>query len=394
MHNVQLAKGVYYVGAVDWNLRDFHGYSTPKGVTYNSYLIVDEKICLVDTVKAPFAGELMARVAQIVDPARIDYIIVNHVEPDHSGSLPVIMEKAPNAKVVLTEHGRKEVLKYYGKEYDFQIVKSGDSLQLGNNSLQFIPLPMIHWPDSMASFLTGESILFSNDAFGQHICTSKRFDDENNLTDLLYEAGKYYANILMPFGKLIAKALPAISQLPIRMIAPSHGIVWRSNIQDIMAKYSQWSSGYNTEKVVIMYDSMWGSTEEMARRILEGIAETGVDGKLYRMAMNERSEIAEAILEARGILIGSSTINNGPLATIGGLLTYIKGLRPAGKLGAAFGAYGWGGGSQKVIEEALTQASITLEVSGLSLQWKASEEELKRCFDFGVQFGNKIKQEK
>lgn len=394
MNNVQLAEGIYYVGAVDWNLRDFHGYSTPRGVTYNSYLIVDEKICLVDTVKAPFAPELLERVSKIIDPSQIDYVIVNHVEPDHSGSLPMIMEKAPKAKVVLTEHGRKEVMKYYGKEYDFQVVKSGDSLNIGKRSLQFIPLPMVHWPDSMAAFLTGENILFSNDAFGQHICTSKHFDDENNLHDLLYEAGKYYANILMPFGKLITKALPQILQLPVKMIAPSHGIIWRSNINEIVNKYSQWSSGYSTEKVVIVYDSMWGSTEAMARRILEGIASTGVDVKLYRMASSELSEIAEAILETRGILLGSSTINNGPLATIGGLLTYIKGLRPAGKLGAAFGAYGWGGGSQKVIEEALTQSSVTVEASGLALQWKADQAEIDRCFNFGVQFGQKIKQMK
>lgn len=392
MHNAQLAKGIYYVGAVDWNLRDFHGYSTPRGVTYNSYLIIDEKICLVDTVKRPFAGELLERIARVVDPSRIDYVIVNHVEPDHSGSLPVIMEKAPNAKVVLTEHGRKEVIKYYGKEYDFHLVKSGDSLDIGKGSLQFIPLPMVHWPDSMATFLTSENILFSNDAFGQHICTSKRFDDENNLHELLYEAGKYYANILMPFGKLITKALPQISMLPIKMIAPSHGIIWRSHISEIISKYSQWSSGFGIEKVVIVYDSMWGSTEMMARRILEGISATGVEVKLFRMAASERSEIAEAILEARGILIGSSTINNGPLATIGGLLTYIKGLRPAGKLGAAFGAYGWGGGSQKVIEETLAQSAVTVEASGLTLQWKADREELDRCFDFGVQFGKKIKQ--
>jgi len=306
--------------------------------------------------------------------------------------LPLIMEKAPKAKVVLTEHGRKEVLKYYKKEYDFQVVKNGDSLDIGKGSLQFIPLPMVHWPDSMAAFLTGENILFSNDAFGQHISTSKRFDDENNLYELLYEAGLYYANILMPFGKLITKALPQLSTLPIKMIAPSHGVVWRSHISEIIAKYSQWSNGYSAEKAVIVYDSMWGSTEEMARRILDGIAEAGVDVKLFKMATSERSEIAEAILEARGVLIGSSTINNGPLATIGGLLTYIKGLRPAGKLGAAFGAYGWGGGSQKAIEEAMAQSSITVEASGLSLQWKADREELDRCFAFGVQFGQKIKQ--
>jgi len=390
VNQVQLVPGIYYVGAVDWNIRDFHGYTTPRGVTYNSYLIVDEKICLVDTVKAPFADELLERISQIIDPAKIDYVITNHVEPDHSGALPAVMAKAPNAKVVLTAQGKAEVLKHYQQEYDFVVVKEGDTLNLGKNTLHFVPLPMLHWPDSMACYLDGEEILFSNDAFGQHICTSKRFDDENAINQVLYEAAKYYANILMPFGKLVVKALPKIQSLPIRMIAPSHGVVWRSHIPEILARYEQWGSGCTTKKVIIAYDTMWGSTEQMARRILEGVAAAGPTVKLYRLSTADRSEVALETLEAKGILIGSSTINNGVLPTTGALLTYLKGLRPANKIGAAFGAYGWSGGSQATIEEMLKAAGVELETSNLTLKWVPTPEEMEACFRFGYEFGQKV----
>jgi len=389
MNNVKLAEGVYYVGAVDWTVRDFHGYATPRGVTYNSYLIVDEKICLIDTVKAPFADELIERISQIVDPAKIDYVIVNHVEPDHSSALPMIMERAPQAKVVLTDAGKSGTLKHYQKNYDFQVVKEGDSLDLGKNKLHFIPLPMLHWPDSMASYLDGEQILFSNDAFGQHICTTKRFDDENDIHDVMYEAAKYYANILMPFGKLVGKALTKAGQVPVKMIAPSHGIVWRSHIPEILQKYEQWGSGYTTAKVVIAYDTMWGSTEKMARRILEGVAAAGVEAKLYKLSVTERSELLLQLLEARGLLIGSSTQNNVPLPTVGALLTYLRGLRPAYKVGASFGAYGWGGGAQKVIDEGLAATGVAIEPS-LALKWVPDSEELDKCFNYGLEFGKKI----
>lgn len=389
MNNVKLAEGVYYVGAVDWNLRDFHGYTTPRGVTYNSYLIVDEKVCLIDTVKAPFANELLERISDIIDPGRIDYIITNHVEPDHAGALPTIIKKAPQAKVFITAQGRDAVPKYFGGQYDFHVVKEGDVLNLGRNSLHFVPLPMLHWPDSMATYLDGEQILFSNDAFGQHISTTKRFDDENDLSTVLYEAAKYYANILMPFGRLVAKALDKTGSFPIKMIAPSHGVVWRKHIDAIVTKYQQWGNGETANKVIVAYDSMWGGTEAMAKRILEGVAAAGIEAKLYRMSTAERSEAVWDLLEAKGLLIGSSTLNNGMLPTMGALLTYLKGLRPAGKTAAAFGAYGWGGGAQKDIEEYLKLAGMKLE-PGLTVKWTASAEELEQCFAFGHDFGRKI----
>ncbi|HBS59518.1 MAG TPA: MBL fold metallo-hydrolase, partial [Firmicutes bacterium] len=260
---------------------------------------------------------------------------------------------------------------------------------LGKRQLKFIPLPMLHWPDSMASYMPEEQLLFSNDAFGQHICTTKRFDDENDLSDLIYEAEKYYANIIMPFGKIVVKALEKCRSIPLKMIAPSHGVVWRSHIQDIFTKYDQWANGINDPKVVIAYDSMWGSTEQMARRILDGVAASGATGRLYKMSTSERSEVVRDILTCAGLLIGSPTLQNGMMPTMGALLTYLKGLRPANKLGAAFGAYGWGGGAQTALEEMMKSAGIKLEEPGLTLKWVPDKAELDQCFAFGLAFGQR-----
>jgi anaerobic nitric oxide reductase flavorubredoxin len=391
VNQVKLAPGVYSVGSVDWNLRDFHGYTTPRGGTYNAYLIVDEKICLIDTVKAPYAAELIERISEIVDVADIDYVVTNHVEPDHSGSLPEIMKLAPKAKVVLTAQGKAEVLKHYQTEYDFQVVKQGDALDLGKNKLHFVPLPMLHWPDSMASYLDGEKILFSNDAFGQHFCSSKLFDDENDIATVLYEASKYYANILMPYSKLVGRAVAAVRSLDIKLIAPSHGVVWRTHQAEILANYEKWGKGHTENKVVIIYDTMWGATDSMARQILEGVASTGVNVKFYRTATSERSDMARDILEAKGILIGSSTLNNSVIPLVGSMLIYLKGLNPLGKrLAGAFGTYGWAGGAQADIEDLLKKTQFDLYDSSLFIKWKADKSELQKCFDYGVAFGKKI----
>lgn len=390
IHNVELAKGIYSVGAVDWTMRNFHGYETPQGITYNAYLIVDEKICLVDTVKAPFAKELLERISQIVDPGKIDYIVCNHTEPDHASALPIIMEKAPQAKVVLTAQGKESIVKHYHKEYDFQVVKEGDVLDLGRNKLHFITMSMLHWPDSMASYLDGEEILFSNDAFGQHISTSKKFDDENEISNIMHEASKYYANILMPYTRLVGKAVGKTGAVPIKMIAPSHGVIWRKHIVDILKKYEQWGSGYHNGSVVIVYDSMWGATEDMARRILEGVSAAGVTVKLHRLTTSPLSDIINDILEAGGVIVGSSTQHNDILATMGGFLTYLKGLRPVNKIGAAFGAYGWAGGAQKTIEESLKASGIAVESSEMTFKWVADKDGQEGCFNFGLEFAKKV----
>lgn len=394
MHNATLAPGVYAVGAVDWTMRNFHGYETPRGITYNAYLIVDEKVCLIDTVKAPFAKELLERITQIIDPGKIDYIVCNHTEPDHSSALPAIMEKTPQAKVFLTAQGKESIIKHYHKEYDFQVVKEGDVLDLGRNKLHFITMSMLHWPDSMASYLDGEEILFSNDAFGQHISTSKKFDDENDFSEIMFEASKYYANIVMPYNRLIGKALGKTATVPIKMIAPSHGVIWRKHIADILQKYEQWGNGYHNDTVVVVYDSMWGATEDMARRIVDGVSAAGSTVRLHRLTTSPLSDIMTDILECGGVLVGSSTQHNGVLATMGGFLTYMKGLRPVNKIGAAFGAYGWSGGAQKAIEESLTATGIAIEPSELSFKWVADKEGQERCFHFGLEFAKKVQANK
>ncbi len=389
MNKVELAKGVYFVGAIDWNIRDFHGYTTPRGVTYNAFLIVDEKICLIDTVKAPFADELLERVAQIVDPAKVDYLIVNHIEPDHCSALPAVLERMPNAEVIITDKGRDGMAKLYNYQKECRTVKEGDTIDLGRNKLHFIPLPMLHWPDSMVCYLDGEQILFSNDAFGQHFCSVGRFDDENDIEAILFEAGKYYANILLPYSRLIPKALEKASQLPIKIIAPSHGVVWRSHIDKIITKYDQWSKGKAKNRVVVAYDSMWGATEKMARRILDGLASVGVDGKLYRLAGSDRSEVMWDIMESKGVLIGSPTLNNTLMPTVGAMLVYMKGLRTPGKLGGAFGAYGWSGGAKAAVDEYLKASGLEVD-AGLTVKWVADEAELAQCFAYGQEFGRKV----
>ena len=391
MNRVELAKGVYYVGAVDWNVRDFHGYTTPRGVTYNAYLIVDEKIALIDLVKAPFAGELLERISDIVDPAKIDYVVVNHVENDHAGALPEVMKHCPSAKVVISEKGRQEACRLYGSHYDFQVVKDKDTLSLGKHELEFIPITMLHWPDSMTTFLKTEGIYFSNDAFGQHICTAKRFDDEVYMPDVYYEAEKYFANILMPYARLIGRALQRVAGYDIKMIAPSHGVIWRSHICDIVTRYSDWGAGKQDERIVLFYETMWGGTERMAKAILEGIEKAGVEASFYRLSVSDRSHIMSEVLTAAGILVGSPTLNNGMMPAVGDMLTYLKGLRPAGKLAAAFGSFGWSGGAQKDIEEMLTKAGVALE-PGLNLEWTPSAEEIDKAEAFGFAFAQKVKE--
>ena len=256
MMPMEIAPGIYDVGATDWIVRDFHGYKTERGASYNSYLIVDEKICLIDTVKACYADELLEKIRRVADPAKIDYVVVNHVEPDHAGALPEVLKAAPNAKFVITMQGKNEALRHYGDGFDFMVVKEGDKISLGSRELTFVPMPMLHWPDNMVTYCPQDGILFSNDAFGQHYASSKRFDDEVDEYVLFYEAKKYFANILWPYARLIGGALKKTSALDIKMIAPAHGVIWRSKIAQILEKYAAWGTGVNGKSVVIAYDTM------------------------------------------------------------------------------------------------------------------------------------------
>ena len=289
MKPMQIVPDVYYVGVVDWTVRDFHGYKTERGATYNSYLIMDEKICLIDTAKKTFASELLHNISQVTDPSKIDYVIVNHVEPEHAGALPELLKVAPNAKFVITAQGKNEALRYCGHGYAFMVVKDGDILSIGKRELTFATMPMLHWPDNMATYSAYDEVLFSNDAFGQHYATSKRFDDEVVYSDLMYEAKKYFANILWLYAKQIDGAVKKVAPLKIKMIAPAHGVIWRSHIQDIVEAYVNWGKGIITNKVVIAYDTMWGSTEQMARAVMEGAIAGGSEVVFCRMNESKQS---------------------------------------------------------------------------------------------------------
>ena len=389
---VELAKGVYWVGVVDWNIRDFHGYVTPKGTTYNAYLIVDEKIALVDTVKSHFAGELIKHIQKIIDPTRIDYVISNHVEMDHSGSLPVLMRLIPNAKVIATKRGRDGLCQHYSgigcKDWNFEVVETGSELNLGVRTLMFIEATMLHWPDSMHTYIKEDKILLSNDAFGQHIASSHRFNDE--VDDVMDDAAEYYANILMPFGSQVLKYVDTVEQLGIGidMIAPCHGVIWRKDPAQIIAAYGRWANAETVPKVLIIYDTMWKSTERMAKAMLDGISATGVEVKLLNLRKNDWSAIIKEILQAPVIAVGSPTLNNGIFPSVAGFLTYLKGLRPKGKKAVAFGSFGWGGGAVKAIEKELETAGFEIIEPGLQVKFRPDEDDLRSCREMGARLAD------
>ncbi len=394
MPPVKVLENIYWVGAVDWNVRNFHGYtySTHRGTTYNAYLIVDDKITLVDSVYGPFAGEMMDRIKEIVDPAKIDYIVANHVETDHSGAIGEALKHAPKAKVIGTARCKAGLEKHYFGNWDFQVVKTGDKLNLGSRTLTFLEAPMLHWPDSMFTYIEKDALLLPNDAFGQHIATSGRFDDEVDQAALMEEAAKYYANILWPLSPLVAKKIEEVvaAKIKIDMIAPSHGIIWRKDPMKIVTAYLSWAKGEARRKVVVAYDSMWGSTEKMAVAMVEGLRSQGVEAKMFRLPVSDRSDVIKELLDAKGLLMGSGTINNGILPTVAPFLEDLVGLKPKGKKAAAFGSYGWGGGAVKKIEESLAKAGMEIVAPGLAVNWVPTKEEIQKSFEFGRDFGRKI----
>ena len=395
MKPIEIKKGIYSVGVVDWNLRSFHGhtYTTKRGSTYNSYLIVDEKIALVDTVLGSFSGELIERIREVVPPEKIDYIIANHVESDHSGAMPALMKLCPKAKVYCTQKCKEGLYKNYYENWDFNIIKTGDKLKLGKRTLTFIEAPMIHWPDSMFTYCQEEELLMPNDAFGQHYATSERFDDEVDECALMDESAKYYGNILWPLGSIIARKIDEVLKMniPIKMIAPSHGIVWRKDPMKIINSYVKWTKNETKPKVVIVYETMWSSTEKMARKISEAIIDAGLDVKIFDIAQSDRTEIIGAMLEAKGFLIGSSTHDNDMLTSISGFLEFLKGLKPKNRIAAAFGSYGWSGGAVASIEKVLKEGGIEVAQPGIGVKYVPDENELKAIYQFGKDFAGKVK---
>ncbi|HTY45412.1 MAG TPA: flavodoxin domain-containing protein [Patescibacteria group bacterium] len=395
METVEIKKNIFWVGAVDWNIRTFHGhtYTTKRGTTYNAYLIIDDKITLVDTVHGPFLAEMAERIRQIVPLEKIDYIVANHVEVDHSGALPGLLTCLPKAKIFGTQKCKEGLAKHYYGNWDFQVVKTGDTLKLGKRTLQFIEAPMIHWPDSMFTYCPEEKLLLPNDAFGQHYATSKRFDDEVPQPVLMEEAAKYYANILWPLSSVISRKIQDIQKLnlAIDMIAPSHGVIWRKDPGKIVSAYQGWAQNQTKPKVIVAYESMWGSTEKMARKIVQGIADSGIEVKLCDTALSDRTEVLTEMLDAKGFIFGSSTHDNSMLTTVAAFLHFLKGLKPKNRIACAFGSYGWAGGAAKEIEENLIQAGIEIAQSPLAVQYVPSSDELLQCYEFGRAFASKIK---
>jgi anaerobic nitric oxide reductase flavorubredoxin len=388
---------VKWVGKIDWELRTFHGeeYSTHRGSSYNSYLVQDEKTVLIDTVFAPFAKEYVANLKKEIDLNKIDYIIVNHAEPDHSGALPELMREIPNTPIYCTANAVKSIKGHYHQDWNFVEVKTGDKLNIGSKDIIFIEARMLHWPDSMFSYLTGDSILFSNDAFGQHYASELMYNDLVDQAELYQEAIKYYANILTPFSKLVEKKIEEVVALnvPVSMICPSHGIIWRENPLQIVTKYMEWAKDYQENQVTIIYDTMWDATKRMGEAIAAGIksANPDITIKLYNTAKADKNDVITEVYKSKAIFVGSSTINKGILHSVAGALEQIKGLGFKNKKAAAFGSYGWSGESVSMITEELKKAGFEVIDNGVKALWNPDKESLDKCFDLGKQFGEALK---
>ncbi len=376
LNKIEIKPNIYWVGAIDWGLRSFHGYNTPRGTTYNSYLIIDNKITLVDTVKHYSYNEMLNRIKEIIDPSKIDYIVSNHVEMDHSGSITKLLEICPNAQIITSTRGEKGLSLHYKKDLNMKVVNSGDKLNIGKKTLTFFHIPMVHWPDSMVTYIIDDKLLLSNDAFGQHIASTERFDDELEWGILKEEAAKYYANIVMPYSVQVKKALETLTKLDINMIAPSHGIIWKKHIPNILKEYSKWADFKTENKALIIFDSMWGSTEKIAYALYEGLEETGIKVNIRNLKNTHISDIITDVLSSKFILIGSPTMNNTMLPSMGMFLTYLKGLRPRNRIGFVFGSYGWGGQAVGEIEKILNELSWDLPIKGFKVNYIPDENDL------------------
>jgi flavorubredoxin len=392
----KITDNVDWVGKIDWELRKFHGeeYSTHRGTSYNSYLVKDEKTALIDTVWTPFAKEFVENLAKEIDLNKIDYVIANHAEMDHSGALPELMRHIPDKPIYCTANGVKSLRGHYHKDWNFQVVKTGDKLSLGKKELVFVEAMMLHWPDSMMEYLTEEAILFSNDAFGQHIASEHMYNDLVVQSELFEEATKYYANILTPFSPLVTKKINEVIalNLPVNFICPSHGVIWRKNPLQIAEKYLEWAADYQENQIAIIYDTMWDGTRTLAEQIAKGIKQTDdkVTVKLYNISRSDINDVVTEVFKAKAILLGSPTINKGILNAAAALLEMIKGLKFKNKKAAAFGCYGWSGESVKILTDHLSEAGFEIISDGLKTMWQPGEAEFAQALEFGKAFAKKV----
>jgi len=381
MEPLEIAKGVYWVGVIDWNARDFHGYSIYRGTTYNAYLVLDEKIALIDTVKSEFADELLAKISKIVEPKKIDYVISNHTEMDHSGGLAKVMHKIGEDKpLYCSKMGKNNLSMHFPQKWNYQPVEDGGELSLGKRTLSFLETKMLHWPDSMFSYLKEDKILFSSDAFGQHYGSIERFDDQVGEA-IMPHAKKYFANILLLYAPLVTKLVEKVKKmgLVLDMICPDHGIIWRKDPAKIINAYVEWSKQEPKRKAVIVYDTMWKSTRKMAEAMVDTMGQEGVDAQSMHLRAWHRSDIMTEVLEAGAVLVGSPTLNNGLFPTVSDFLTYMKGLKPQNKIGAAFGSYGWSGEAVKLIKEQLEGMKFKMAGPGVKIQYVPDAQGIDAC---------------
>ena len=392
MKPIEVKEGIYWVGAIDWNIRDFHGYATYDGTTYNAFLIMDEKIALIDTVKKGWTDEMIKRISHIVDPKKIDLVISNHTEPDHSGGLPVLMHKIGEDKpLYCSKVGHRGLTNHYRQKWNYQPVENGGEISLGKRTLSFMETRMLHWPDSMFTYCKEDRLLFSSDAFGQHYAGLERFDDEIGEA-IMPHAEKYYANILLPYSGLVAKLLEKVTDMGLELdiVCPDHGVIWRKNPGRIIQAYADWAAQKPTLKAVVIYDTMWQSTARMADAVVEGLGQVGIPTRLLHLRSWHRSDVITQVHGAGAVIIGSPTLNNGLFPTVADFLCYMKGLRPANKLGAAFGSYGWSGESVKLINQELEAAKFKLVTPGVRSLYVPDDDVLKECYELGRQVGQAL----
>lgn len=390
---VQIADGIYSVGCRDWDIRDFHGYSTYEGTSYNAFLILDEKNVLIDTVKREFADELLDNISKIIDPSKIDIVISNHTEMDHSGALPVVMQRIGQDKTVLcSKMGLKNLKSHFSSPLNLQSVENGGEIKIGKRTLSFIETKMLHWPDSMFTYLKEDKILFSSDAFGEHYAGDCIFDDEIGDVVMVH-AAKYYANILLTYSSRIQDLLKSVTEsgIEIKMICPDHGVIWRDNPGKIIGAYDKWSRQELSKKAVVLFDTMWSSTAKMAREVAKGVESLGgVNVRLMNTRKCHRSDIMTEILDAKALIVGSPTLNNGIFPVIADVMTYIKGLKPKNRIAAAFGSYGWSGEAVKILNQEFESMGMEIVDDGLKVQYVPDKADLEKCFALGEKIGQKI----
>lgn len=391
---VKITDRVYWVGAIDWGIRDFHGYVTERGSTYNAYLIMGDDATLIDTVKYPFREEMFSRISSLIDPREIKYIVSNHSEMDHSGSLVQAIQAIEPDEVYASKVGVKTLNAEFDIDREIKALNSGDQLELGGVNLTFVETRMLHWPDSMVTYLPDEKLLFSQDGFGMHLASGERFADELPFSVLEEEAATYYANILLPYSNLVTKLISDVTEmgLEIDFLCPDHGPVWRKDIDKIIGMWGKWALQKPATKAVVLYDSMWGSTEKMSKAVSEGLVSEGIDVKVIPVRKSHRSKVALEILDSGALLVGSPTLNNNIFPSLGDVMTYLKGLKPKNLIGAAFGSYGWSGESVKHLSEMLEKMKVEVIDDGVSVNYVPGEEDLGNCFELGAKCGRVLKE--